>query len=80
MIRDPLQFPEAAGPDLVSPATRIWLGWVGLSVVVAVVVAYGGALIGFHGTDLAIVAFGWGCAWSALTPVVIRRIGRWMRG
>ena len=62
----------------VSCVTAAWLGWAGLTIVLGVVVDYGLALVGFRGTDLALVAFGAGLAWSAATPRVLRLVWRWI--
>ncbi len=87
MIRpDPLQLPETAGRHKsIMPAANIddraaaWLAWVGVSIAAAMVGAYGLALVGFVGVELAVMAFGWGMAWSAATPRVLRAIGRRLR-
>lgn len=60
-------------------AMRVWLAWVAVSIVVAMLSTYALALVGFRGTDLAVVTFGWGMGWSAFCPLVMRRIGRWLR-
>ncbi len=59
--------------------TAAWLVWVGVSMAAAMAGAYGLALVGFRGIELAILAFGWGCAWSAATPRVLRIVSRWVR-
>ncbi|HET7030348.1 MAG TPA: hypothetical protein VFI34_07540 [Candidatus Limnocylindrales bacterium] len=84
MTADPLQLPETAGDDVaprpMSIATSSWLGWVAVSIVAAMAGVYGLALLGFVGVELAVLAFAWGMAWSALTPRVLRRVGRWIHG
>jgi len=59
--------------------TRAWLAWTAVSIVVAMVADYGLAIVGFHGTDLGLVMFGAGLAWSGLTPPVLARLARRIR-
>jgi hypothetical protein len=79
-LQDPLQLPETAGATpRIDDRTAAWLAWVAVSIAVAMAGAYGLALVGFVGVELAVMAFAWGCAWSAMTPTVLRRIKRWVR-
>lgn len=59
---------------------RVWLAWVGLTVVVGVVVNYALAIVAFRGTDLSIVMFGLGMTCSAFTVPVLRALSRRLRG
>ncbi len=76
---DPLQLPETAGASRIDDRTAAWLAWVGVSVAAAMASAYALALVGFVGVELGIMAFGFGMAWSAATPRLLRAIWRWLR-
>jgi hypothetical protein len=62
--------------ERLSPAARVWLAWTALSTVVAVASAYAVGIV----IRTSILLFAGGLAWASLTPLVIRRIGRWLRG
>lgn len=55
-----------------------WLGWTSASIAVAVGAVYGLALLGLVGIELGLTSFAAAIAWTALTPRVIRRLGRWV--
>ncbi len=77
---DPLQLPSTAGPaSRIDDRTAAWLAWVGVSVAAAMAGAYALALVGFVGVELAVMGFGFGMAWSAATPRVLRIVSRWVR-
>jgi hypothetical protein len=76
---DPLQLPETAGEVLVSRPMATWLSWSALSIAVAVGSAIALSLVWPH-LEAAALAFGAGMAWSAATPRVIGKLGRWARG
>jgi hypothetical protein len=63
-----------------SPAARVWLAWTALSTVVAVASAYAVGIVIRTSIETGILLFAGGLAWASLTPLVIRRIGRWLRG
>jgi hypothetical protein len=79
---DPMQLPETAGTELVpllAPAMRVWLAWTAVTIVVDVVVAIALVLVWPH-LEAAVLAFAGGIGWATLTPLVIRRLGRALRG
>ena len=76
---DPLQLPETGGEYLLAPATRVWLTWSGISIVVAVAAAVI-AGIALPNLEAAIVTFGLGMAYSAATPRILRIASRRLRG
>jgi hypothetical protein len=82
MTADPLQLPETAGElaPLLAPATRVWLAWAGVSTIVAIASAYLVGILIRTEIETGIACFGIAMAWSAMTPAVIRRLGRWLHG
>jgi hypothetical protein len=63
----------------VTITTRAWLAWAGVSTLIGVTADYVLAIVGFRGTDLALVMFGIGLTWSAATPPVLARLARRIR-
>lgn len=59
--------------------TAAWLYWSALSVVVAAVCTVAVAMV-LPNLEAAAITFGLGMAWSAATPVLLRAIGRRIRG
>jgi hypothetical protein len=66
-------------PYLLSPATRVWLAYTGMTTAVAVGSAYAVGIVIRTSIETGIVCFAICLVWTAVTPRVVRWLGRRLR-